>query len=97
MSIIGVEECLAFTSQKYHQALLSKNIDDLEGLYNLVERYHSAISYFSTVFCPTYKITENDVEMFKYEYEVLSENERSKLMRKSKLSELDIFGIYITH
>lgn len=97
MSILSVEECLAFTTQKYHQALMSKSIYDLEGLYNLVERYHSAISHFFTVFCPLHKITENDVEIFKYEYKKISVNERSKLISKRKLSELDIFGMYLTH
>ena len=92
-----VEESLSFTSHKYHQALMNKNINFLEGVRTLLDQYHTAIFYFSTVFCPTYEITEKDVEIFKYEYKELSANERSELLSKRKLSELDIFGMYLTH
>lgn len=96
-SIITIEDYLSSTAMKYSQSLLMGSYNTLKGLYHKVEHYHMAISYFFNVFCPTYGVTEDDVEECKEEYMKLSVEECSEVIRKSKLSEENIFGIYITH
>lgn len=96
-SIITIEDYLSSTAMKYSQSLLKGSYNTLKGLYHKVEHYHMAISYFFNVFCPTYGITEDDVEECKEEYWKLNAGERSVAIRESELSEEDIFGIYVTH
>jgi hypothetical protein len=64
----------------------------LGGFREELQGYQEAIHYFYNVFCPTYGLTEEDVDQLKAEYKNTSVGDYYAHKGKETLTDFDIFN-----